>query len=236
VPASPPAESAEQQPKIAELYSKCSQLADRQEEETAKIVGTILPVLAWLNEPVVLRPASLGGAFAEFRSVTLETGAMVVMTDPEGRVSSNQLAEFKTEECLAVLNGAFPELQRMVANKRRAAQVRPLLSLKATLGGSHLIVDMRSYRLSVWNAGGDCVGLRVSVRLPGGRARASKPCDVPRGREAVFDLGVYKEVSGAGRLDLELACRDVDGRELTCEESVGTQGEERVEATLKRKN
>jgi hypothetical protein len=222
--------------KIADLFSKCSDLADQEEKGMGRIVSTILPVLAWLNEPVVLRPGSLGGPFLEFRSVTLETGAIVVMTDPGGRVASRQLSEFRTAECLAILNESFPELQRMTANKRRAGEVKPLLSLKLALGGSHLIVDMRSYRLSVSNSGGDCVGLRVSALLPGGRSKPTRPCDVGRGKKAEFDLGVLKEVAGLERLELQIDCRDVDGRELRAEEFLPLGGADWQEVQLRRKN
>ena len=139
---------------------------------------------------------------------------MVVMTDPEGKVSSNQLASFRTQECLAILNGSYPELQRMVANKRRAGEVRPALSLTVAFGGPHFIVDMRSYRLNVSNSGGDCKGLRVSSQLPGGWTKASHPCDISRGQKAEVDLGVSKEVGGSERLELRIDCEDVDGREL----------------------
>lgn len=227
---------AAQPVKIADLFSKCSQLAVQEEREMDKIVGTILPMLAWLNEPVVLRPKSLGGVFQGLRSVTLETGAMVVMTDPEGGVSSEQLAKFPTQECLAILHESFPELQRMVANRRRAGQVKPLLSLKIVLGGSHLIVDKRSYRVLVSNAGGDCMGLKVSAQLPEGWTKSSRPCDVSRGKEAEVDLGVFKEVGKVERLELEVDCRDVDGRELRGEEWVHLGGADWQEAVLRRKN
>lgn len=220
---------------LADLYSKASELAARQEREMARIVSSVVPVLAWLNEPVVLRPGSLGDSFQGLRSVTLETGAMVVMTDHQGKVTSQELASFKTEDCLAILNDAFPELQRMAANKRRAGLVKPQLSLKIVLGGSRLIVDRRSYRLVVSNSGGDCLGLRVSVHLPRG-AKPSRPCDVVRGKEAEVDLGVFEEVVGRERLELHLECKDLDGRELTAEESVPIEGSQRQEAILRRKN
>lgn len=227
---------AEQPTKIADLYSKISQLADQEAKEMARIVGTIVPVLAWLNEPVVLRPASLGGEFLEFRSVTLETGAVLVMTDLQGRVSSKPLAEFRLDECLTILNEAFPELQRMTANKRRAGQVRPLLTLKVVLGGSHLIVDRRSYRLLIANSGGDCKGLRVSVKLPKGATRPSRPCDIGREKKAEVDLGVFHEVAGTGRLELQIECKDVDGRDLLGGESISIEGLDWQEALLRRKN
>jgi hypothetical protein len=229
-------ENADQPVKIADLFSKCSQLAAQEEKEMGRIVSTMLPVLAWLNEPVVLRPTSLGDAFQEFRSVTLETGAMVVMTDAKGRVSSKQLGEFRSEEYLAILEESFPELQRMAANKRRAGQVKPVLSLRIVLGGSRFVVDRRSYRLMVENKGGDCVGISVSARLPGGRTKSSRPCDVRRGQKAEVDLGVPKEVGDVEQLELQIYCKDVDGRELIGDESVRLDGASCQEAVLRRKN
>lgn len=229
-------ETAQQPAKIADLFCKCSELAAQEKKEMGRIVGTVIPMLAWLNEPVVLRPESLGGAFREFRSVTLETGATVTMTDLDGRVSSKELAMFRTEECLAILHDSFPELQRMVANKRRAGEVKPALSLKVVVGGAHFIVDLRSYRLAVANAGGDCIGMRVSTRLPGGRSKSSRPCDVSRGHEAEVDLGVYKEVGDLKRLELQIDCEDVDGCKLHGEESVPVDGASWQEAALRRKN
>lgn len=205
---------------ISELYSKCSQIADKEARELSRIAGAIVPVLAWLSESVVLRPKSLGGVFAESRSVTLETGAKVVVVEAEGQVSSRQLSEFKTAECLAILNEAYPEIRRMAADKRRERQVRPVLSLKAIVGGAHLIFDTRTYRLAVANSGGDCVGLRFSLQLPSGASRSSRPCDVDRGMRAQVDLGAFKELAGQERLEVQLDCKDVDGRELRAEEKV----------------
>lgn len=227
---------ADQPTKVADLFSKVSQLAAQEEKEMAKIASTILPMLAWLNEPVVLRPESLGGAFSKFRSVTLETGAMVMMTDPEGKVSSKQLSKFRTEECLAILHDSFPELQRLIANKKRAAEVKPALSVKVIIGGPHFIVDMRSYRLLVSNSGGECKGMSVSTKLPEGVTKPSKPCDVVRGQEAEVDLGVFKEVGGLKRIELQINCKDVDGRELCGDESVRLEGAKWQEAALRRKN
>ncbi len=227
---------AEQPVKIADLFSKASELAAQEEKEMDRIVGTMLPVLAWLNEPVVLRPKSLGAPFQEFRSVTLETGAIVVMTDLEGKVSSRQLSKFRTGECLAILHDSYPELQRMAANKKRAGQVKPVLSLKIVLGGSRFFVDRRSYRLVVSNMGGDCQGMHVSTQLPGGKAKASRPCDVGRGMKVEVELGVPKEVGGSELLELQIECKDVDGRELVGNESVRLDGASWQEATLRRKN
>jgi hypothetical protein len=236
VPSSTRTGTAEQKVRIADLFSKCSELAAQGERERTRIVGTMIPMLAWLNEPVVLRPESLGDAFRGFKSVTLETGATVMMTDPAGRVSSRELAKFRTEECLAILHDSFPELQRLVANKRRGGEVKPALALKVILGGSHFIVDKRSYRLMVSNTGGDCIGIRVSTQLSGGRSKPSRPCDVKRWEKAEVDLGVSKEVGEAGSLELQIDCKDVDGRELIGNESVPVDGDSWQEAVLRRKN
>lgn len=226
---------ARQPTKLGELFSKSSQLAAQKEKEMARIVGTMLPVLAWLNEPVVLRPKSLGGSFSECRSVSLETGAVVFMTDHAGRVTSRPLAQFRTEECLAIFQDAYPELQRMAENKRRAVQIRPLLSLKVVLGGSRRIVDRRSYRVVVSNSGGDCRALRFSTSVSG-KAKLTKPCDLGRGTRAEVDLGLYSEVDGTGTLELRVECEDVDGRELFAEEALPYEGQRWHEATLRRKN
>ena len=214
------AEMDGQHDKIADLYSKCSQIAAKEAKELSRIVGAIVPVLAWLGASVALRPRSLGGTFAELKSVSLESGAVVVMTDAGGRVSSRRLSEFKTHECLTILNEAYPELQRIAADKRREGKVRPVLSLKAIVGGGHLIFDTRSYRLAIANSGGDCVALRVSAQLPSGASKSSRPCDVDRGMRAEVDLGVFKELAGQERLEVQLDCKDVDGRELWAEEKV----------------
>jgi len=229
-------EMAKQPVEIVDLFSKVSQLAAQEEKEMGRIVSTMIPVLAWLNEPVVLRPESLGGSFREFRSITLETGATVVTTDLEGRASSKQLSRFGTEECLAILHDSVPELQRLVANKRRAAEAQPVLSLKVSLRGRRFIVDTRSYRLMVSNTGGDCMGILISAKLPGGRTKASSPRDVSRGHQVEVDLGVFKEVGDLKRLELQIDCKDVDGRELQGDESVRLEGGSWQRATLRRKD
>ena len=228
MPSSPKSETAEQPAKLSDLFSKCSELAAEEERQMAKFVGAVIPVLGFLGEPVSLRPESLGGSFLGFRSVTLGDGAMVTMTDPEGRVSSRRLSAFRTEECLAILEESFPELQRLVSEKRRAGEARPELSLRVALGGKRFIVDMRSYRVAVANAGGDCLGVRFSTRLSGGRTKSSRPCDVRRGQEVEVDLGVAMEVAEAGRLEIEVECRDADGRELSGRGSVGVDGGPKV--------
>ena len=217
---------------IADLFSKCSDLASEEAKKMGAMMGTMLPVLAWVNEPVVLRPGSLGGAFSGFISVSLQPGATVVMTDAEGNASARPLAKFPTKDCLAIIRESFPELERKVADKKRAAQVKPALSMKASLGGSHFILDMRTYRLLVSNSGGDCRDLRVSVSLSEGRTKACKPCGVNRGERVEVELGVSKEVSAMKRLKIQIDCKDVDGRELRGEESVSLEGASWQEAVL----
>lgn len=225
----------EQPVKIYELFSKVSQLAAQEEKEQIKVVGTILPVLSYLDEPVVLRPGALGEAFRDFRSVHLKPGAIVVTTDMEGRVLSKPLVKFRTEECLAILHDAFPELQRLVTDKRRAAQVKPALFTKAVVGGSKFLVDLRSYRVVFSNSGGDCRGLHVSLQLSEGRIKAFHPCDVNRGERVEIDLGVFKEVSALDTVKLQLDCKDVDGRELHADQAVRLDGAAWEEAALAKK-
>jgi hypothetical protein len=227
---------ADQTMKIADLFSKCSELAAQEEKEMGNIVNSILPVLAWLNEPVALKPESLGEAFNEFKSVSLDPGALVVMANAQGRVSTKQLAKFGTAERLAILRDSFPELERMIANKRRAGQVRPALSLKLVLGGPHFIVDMRSYRLMVSNSGGDCSGVRISSQLPRGKTKSYRPFDVSRDEQAEVDLGVFNEITRTKRLAIRIDCKDVDGRELRGEESVRPDASKWQYVTLRRKD
>jgi hypothetical protein len=228
---------ADQPVKIADLFTKISKLAAQEEKGMGRMVGTMLPVLAWLEEPVVLKPGSLGDAFRGYRSVTLEAGAKVVMTDLEGKVSTKELASFRTEECLAIIHESFPELQRLVAEKRRAGNVKPQLSLKIELGGPHFVVDRRSYRLKVSNTGGDCLGLRVAIRLAGLETKPHpRLCDVNRGEEAEVDLGVFKEVGTAPQLELRIDCKDMDGRKLSGDEWVSLDGASWQEATLRSKD
>lgn len=230
MPSSPKTETAERPTELSDLFSKCSQLAAEEEVHMGKFVGALLPVLEFLGEPVALVPESLGGPFLGLKSVTLGKGATVTMTDAEGNVSAKKLTAFRTEECLAILEDSFPELQRLVSDKRRAAEARPALSLQVALGGRRFILDMRSYRVVVANSGGDCKGVRFSTRLPGGRRKSSRPCDVGRGHEVEVDLGAAKEAAEAGRLDVEVECRDADGRELFGTGSLGVDGSPQVVA------
>jgi hypothetical protein len=232
VPSTETGTEGEQPVEIADLFSKCSALEVRGERERERIVGTITPMLAWLGEPVVLRPGSLGDAFGGFTGVTLETGATVVMTDSHGKVSSMPLQKFRTEECLAIIQVAFPELQRMVADRRRGVRVRPALSMKLFLGGQRFILDMRSYRLLVSNSGGDCRDLRVSAELPNGKNRDYGERDLSRGGRIEVDLGLLKELQGAENLKLRIECKDVDGREFCGDVSLPLRGDRAREATL----
>jgi len=222
--------------KIADLFTKCSQLAVQEEKEISRMVGTMLPILTYLNEPVVLRPSSLGGSFAELRSVSLQTGADLVTTDLRGKVASTPLANLKTHDCLAILREAFPEMQRMVADKKRSAQVKPILSMKLFLGGQRFVVDMRSYHLLVSNSGGDCSSLRVSAELADGRNKEYRWRDLSRGGRIEFDLELLKEVEGAESLRIQFECKDVDGREFCGAESLSLEGDRMQEAPLIRKS
>jgi hypothetical protein len=221
---------------IADLFSKCSEIAAQQEKEMGRIMSTMLPVLAYVNEPIALRPGSLGDSFRELRSASLHSGGVVVTTDFQGNVSSKPLSKFPTAECLAILKDSFPELQRLVADKKRAAQVKPMLSMKVLLGGQRFILDMRSYRLLVSNSGGDCRGLRISIHLPDGRTKPCRHCDLSRGEWAEVDLGVFKEVGDLERLDLQFDCEDVDGREFHGVEHIPLDGTDLREVVLNRKD
>lgn len=221
--------------KMSDLFSKCEQLAAQEEKEMSRIVGTMLPVLAYVEEPIMLSPGSLGGSFSELRSVSLQAGAMVVTTDLQGNVASKRLAKLKTGDCLAILKNAFPEIQRLVADKNRAAVVRPILSMKLFLGGQRFIVDRRSYRLLVSNSGGDCRYLSISAELADGRNKPFRERGLSRGGRVEVDLGLLKEVDGAESLRLQFECKDVDGREFCGAQSLRLAGDRLQEALLTRK-
>jgi hypothetical protein len=220
---------------IADLFSKCSELAAQEEKEMGRIISTMLPFLAYLNEPIVLRPGSLGGSFRGLRSVSLDPGAVVVTTDLRGKVSSEPLAKLRTADCLAVLKDSLPELHRLVDEKKRAALIKPVLSMRVFLGGQRFILDMRTYRLAVSNSGGDCRGLSVSVRLPDGRSKPGRQRDLNRGARAEVDLGVFKEVGGLEHLEVQFDCKDVDGRELRGGEPIPLNGTDLQEVVLSKK-
>ena len=223
---SPKAGIAETSVKLADLFSKVSELAKQEDKEVARIVGTILPVLSWLNEPVKLHPESLGETFREMREASLQIGARVVMADERGKTFSRALAKFSVEDCLAILQDCFPELQKQVADKRRAEKVKPTLSMRMILRGCNFLVDLRSYHLEISNSGEVCRDIRVLGLYPEGRTKTLGPVDVDGENQAELNLGVFKEVHGLGHLDLRIECKDVDGRELKAQESVRLDGEE----------
>lgn len=206
---------------IADLFSKVREIADQEQREVSRITRTMLPVLAWLKAPVVLRPEALGEGFAGFRSVSLQAGAVVVTTDSQGRASSKPISAYPPRDCLAILREAFPELQRMVVDRRRGKEVRPVLEVKSMLKGSRRIVDMRSYLLILTNSGGDCHALRVSFDVDG-ETRVSKPSDLGHGERVELDLGLgaSKAVKELDRLGIHVDCTDVDGRALQADAEV----------------
>ena len=225
-------QTAEKSVTIADLFSKCAELEGQQVNEMKRIMRTMDPVLSYLEEPVRLSPDFLGGEFAGFRSVSLQAGGSVVMVDYRGLVTTRPLSSFITKDCLTILNNAFPQLSRLVAEKKRSEQVRPVLSFKAVLGGQKLIVDMRSYRVLISNSGGDCQDLRISFRLPPDESKELKPCHLYRGERIELDLGILKEVMAIDWLGLGLECRDVDGRELKGAVRVRLNGDGWEEALL----
>src|SRR2546427_4927638 len=182
-PSSTTAKLESQQDQIADLFSKCSQLAAQEEKEMGKIMSTMLPVLEYLGEPVVLRPESLGEGLSDLKSVILQTNAVVMTTDVDGKVSSKPLAEFRTEDCLAILRESFPELLRLASEKRQTAMVGPALWLRIAPGGAHLTQGVRSHYLAVSNTGGPLSDLAVSTLLPGGRTKTYHPGGVHRSEE-----------------------------------------------------
>jgi hypothetical protein len=217
---------------IADLFSKCSELAAQEQRKLDRISRTMLPILAWLNEPVQIKSQSAFGLFPGFKSITLHPGATVVMVDSWEKATSRPLASFSAKECLAILEGALAEFERLLGDKKRGTEVRPGLSIKAVRGGAKVLVDMRTYRLVVTNSGGDCHALTVSVYLPGGEKKTIKPCDVGKGERVEVDLGIYKELGTARKLKVELECSDVDGRELAGLQSVPLEGKDWQEAVL----
>jgi hypothetical protein len=217
---------AETAVKLGDLFTKVSELSKLEDNKLGKIVSTIVPVLSWLNTPIVLHPESLGETFRDIREASLLTGAVVLMTDERGRGYSRTLAKFSVEDCLAILQDCFPELQRLVADKKRAGHIKPALSVKMILGGSKLLIDMRSYRLVISNSGGDCTDVRVSGSFSGGKKKTLGPVAVDKGHQAEVDLGVFKEVHNLDHLDLVIECKDADGRALKAEEPVRLDWEE----------
>ncbi len=218
---------------IAELFSKCSELASQEQKKLDNISRTMLPILAWLNEPVPIKSKSAASLFPDFVSLTLHPGSTVVMVDSRGKASSRPLAGFGAVECLAILEGALAEFQRLVQEKKEAVVARPVLKVKVALSGAHLLVDLRTYRLLITNSGGDCHGLAVSVHLPGGEKRTAKPCDILWGESAEVDLGVFKELGTAKDLKMELECEDSDGRKLVGMHSLSVETKEPQEAPLR---
>jgi len=227
---------ANQPAKIADLFSKCTELAAQEEKEMARIVGTVLAVLAYVDQPIALRPESLRGSLPGIKSAYLHTGALVVTTDGRGNVATRPLAKFATAECVEILKQSVPQLQRLASEKRRAALVRPLLAMKVVSSGLRLILDSRSYRLIVSNSGGDCIDLGLSVELPFGKTRPYRPRDLGRGARIELDIAGFKELEGAEWIRLCFDCKDVDGRELRGEESLAVGGASFQEATMRRKN
>ncbi|HUI00405.1 MAG TPA: hypothetical protein VLU99_01770 [Nitrososphaerales archaeon] len=217
-------EAAEKLGAMADLYSRCSELAAQQDRKVADVMGTILPVLAWLGKPVELDPAELGETFSGLRSVSISPGAIVVRTDPQGKVSTTAMAKLGPKDCLALLSKAFPRMEKMVEDKKREGDVRPVLWVKASLEGSRPLLGKRRFQLVVSNSGGDCRDLRVLVLLPGGLTRACKPCDVGRGERVDIDLGIHEEADGAEEVALQIQYRDVDGRESKGDETVKLHG------------
>jgi len=220
--------------RIAELFTKCRELADREEREMAKVQGAVLPLLAYVEEPILLRPSDLGLSSDGLRSVTLQAGGKVVATDVHGLTASRPLADFKPSECLAILKAAFPEIKRLVEDKDRAARIKPVLSLKLSLTGQRKILDTRSYRLVVLNEGGDCKGLNVSVGLSDGSLEPRKERDLDKGMRMELDLGSFKEFEGMDRLSLKVECMDVDGREFVGVGSLPVDGTWHEQSLMKK--
>lgn len=220
--------------KIAELFSKVNQLAAQEEREMAKVQGAVLPLLSYVEEPIFLRPSDLGLSFEGLRSVTLQAGGRVVATDVHGLTASRPLVDFKPAECLAILKVAFPEIKRLVAEKDRAARVKPALSMKLTLTGQRKIIDTRSYHLVVLNQGGDCKGLNLSVGVPDGTLQPRKERDLDKGMRMELDLGFFKEAEGLDRLSLKVECMDVDGREFVGVGSLPVDGTWHEQSLMKK--
>jgi len=221
---------------MADLFSKCAQLAEQEEKEMDKIMSTMLPVLEYLGEPVSLKPESLGERFQGFKYVTLQSGAMVMTTDMEGKVVSKPLAEYPTEDCLAILRDSFPELLRLASEKRQAAMVGPALSLRIAPGGVHLAKGVRSHYLIVSNLGGPLSDLVVSSLLPGGRTKIYRPGGVHRGGKVTIDLEVLQEESRVERVELQIDCADAMGHLFRGHEFVRLDGADIQTVGLKKRS
>jgi hypothetical protein len=221
---------------MADLFSKCAQLAAQEEKEMGKIMSTMLPVLEYLGEPVVLKPESLGDRFRSFKYVILQSGAVVMTTDVDGNISSKPLAEFSTEDCLAILRDSFPELLRLASEKRQAAMVGPGLSLRIAPGGAHQTEGVRSHYLVVSNMGGPLSDLVVSSLLPGGRTKIYRPGGVHRGGKLNIDLEVLQEESTVERVELQIDCTDAMGHQFRGREFVRLDGADVQVVGLRKKS
>ena len=221
---------------LADLFSKCAQLAAQEETEMGKIMSTILPILEYLGEAVALKPESLGDRFRDFKYVTLQSGAVVTTTDMEGNVSSKPLAEFPTEDCLAILRDSFPELLRLASEKRQATMVGPGISLRIAPGGAHLTQGVRSHYLVVSNLGGPLSDLVVSSLLPGGRTKIYRPGGVHRAGKLTIDLEVLKEESNVERVELQIDCTDAMGHQFRGREFVRLDGADVQVAGLRKRS
>ena len=124
---------AENSATLGALFDKVARLATLEQKEMDKVIGTTIPVLEWLGKPVPLRPAALGGIFAEFESVSLQSGAQVAMIDGKGGALLRPLRKFPSSDILAILREGCAEMEKMVTEKRSSSAVRPALSLKSLL-------------------------------------------------------------------------------------------------------
>jgi len=221
---------------MADLFSKCAQLAAQEEQEMGKIMSTILPVLEYLGGPVSLKPEALGDRFHDFKYVVLQSGATVMTTDMKGNVSTKPLAEFRTEDCLSILRESFPELLRLASEKRQAAMVGPALSLRIVSGGAHESQGVRSHYLVVSNLGGPLSDVVVSSLLPGGRTKAYRPGGVHRGGKINIDLEVLKEESTVERVELQIDCTDAMGHQFRGREFVRLDGSIIQEVALRKRS
>lgn len=197
-------------------------------DKRRQLVGAMRRLQAGLPSPVELDPRALSEVFPRADELYLEGGERVV-AKTKGGVREIPVLALGPESFVAVVRTAAAALERLMEREeaRRAEAVRPRLWVApAVVGGRFAIFDWRAYVLVVSNTGGKAVGVRVTIPSSGA---APRPFDIASGSERRLDLRRFKRLDSSGKVDLALACGDVEGRRyggnLTVDLSSANQNE-----------
>jgi hypothetical protein len=103
------------------MQGEFAQLAELEEMERSyadKLVDSLKIIQAIIDDAIPVEKSALGPRYKNVKEAFLASDAVVVMMGNSGIQSAVPLSRFKSNEILAVVQSATPQLKKLIAKKR----------------------------------------------------------------------------------------------------------------------